>query len=49
MRLIKPYFTIDAHSTKAGMLDYLFEKHPRILLIDEIEHMLAKDQTVLLT
>jgi MoxR-like ATPase len=45
----KAYFTIGAHSTKAGMLDYLFEWHPRIILIDEIEHMPAKDQAVLLS
>src|ERR687898_3029394 len=45
----KAYFTIGAHSTKAGMLDYLFEKWPRFLLIDEIEHMPAKDQAVLLS
>ena len=45
----KAYFTIGAHSTKAGMLDYLFEKCPRFLLIDEIEHMPAKDQAVLLS
>jgi Holliday junction DNA helicase RuvB len=45
----KAYFTIGAHSTKAGMLDYLFEKRPRIVLIDEIEHMQAKDQAVLLS
>jgi Holliday junction DNA helicase RuvB len=43
------YFTIGAHSTKAGMLDYLFDKRPRLLLIDEIEHMPAKDQAVLLS
>jgi holliday junction DNA helicase RuvB len=45
----KSYFTIGAHSTKAGMLDYLFEYRPRILLIDEIEHMPPKDQAVLLS
>jgi Holliday junction DNA helicase RuvB len=45
----KSYFTIGAHSTKAGMLDYLFENHPKIILIDEIEHMSIKDQTVLLS
>jgi MoxR-like ATPase len=45
----RAYFTIGAHSTKAGMLDYLFEKRPRIVLIDEIEHMPAKDQAVLLS
>lgn len=43
------FFTIGAHSTKAGMLDYLFDKRPRFLLIDEIEHMPAKDQAVLLS
>ena len=47
--MTKAYFTIGAHSTKAGMLDYLFEKRPRFLLIDEIEHMPAKDQAVLLS
>src|SRR5215208_518707 len=45
----KAYFTIGAHSTKAGMLDYLFEKRPKIILIDEIEHMPAKDQAILLS
>lgn len=45
----KAYFTIGAHSTKAGMMDYLFGMRPRILLIDEIEHMPAKDQVVLLS
>jgi MoxR-like ATPase len=45
----RAYFTIGAHSTKAGILDYLFEWHPRIVLIDEIEHMPAKDQAVLLS
>jgi AAA domain (dynein-related subfamily) len=45
----KAFFTIGAHTTKAGMLDYLFERRPRILLIDEIKHMPAKDQVVLLS
>jgi hypothetical protein len=27
----RAYFTIGAHSTKAGMLDYLFEGRPRIV------------------
>src|SRR5215217_769556 len=45
----RSYFTIGAHSTKAGMLDYLFEKRPRFLLIDQIEYMQAKDQAVLLS
>src|SRR5918994_1195656 len=45
----RAYFTIGAHSTKDGMLNYLFEKRSRFLLIDEIEHMPAKDQAVLLS
>jgi Holliday junction DNA helicase RuvB len=45
----RSYFTIGSHSSKAGMLDYLFDKRPRFLLIDEIEHMPAKDQAVLLS
>jgi MoxR-like ATPase len=45
----RAYFTIGAHSTKAGMLDYLFEKRPKIILIDEIEYMPAKDQAILLS
>lgn len=31
------------------MLNYLFEKRPKFLLIDEIEHMPEKDQAVLLS
>lgn len=32
----KAYFTIGAHSTKAGMIDYLFDRRPRLILIDEL-------------
>lgn len=49
MKLERSYFTLGTHSTKSGMLDYLFEKRPRYLIIDEIEHMSIKDQTVLLS
>src|SRR5919201_3358858 len=28
----RAYFTIGAHSTKSGMLDYLFDRRPRFLL-----------------
>jgi holliday junction DNA helicase RuvB len=45
----RAYFTLGAHSSKAGMLNTLFEKRPRYLLIDEIEHMSIHDQTVLLS
>ncbi len=49
MKLERSYFTLGTHGTKSGMLDYLFEKRPRYLIIDEIEHMSIRDQTVLLS
>lgn len=49
MKLERSYFTIGSHSTKSGMMDYLFERRPRYLIIDEIEHMPMKDQTSLLS
>ena len=49
MRLERSYFTLGSHSTKSGMMDYLFQKRPRYLVIDEIEHMPIKDQTALLS
>jgi replication-associated recombination protein RarA len=49
MRLERSYFTLGSHSTKSGMVDYLFDKRPRYLIVDEIEHMSMKDQTALLS
>lgn len=49
MKLERSYFTIGSHSTRSGMLDYLFESRPRYLIVDEIEHMGIKDQTALLS
>lgn len=49
MKLERSYFTLGSHSTKSGMVDYLFEKRPRYLIVDEIEHMPMKDQTALLS
>jgi replication-associated recombination protein RarA len=49
MKLERSYFTLGSHSTKSGMIEYLFEKRPRYLVIDEIEHMPLKDQTALLS
>ncbi len=48
MKLERSFFTLGSHSTKSGMIDYLFEKRPRYLIVDEIEHMPMKDQTALL-
>src|SRR5918997_48610 len=49
MKLERSYFTLGSHSTKSGMMDYLFDKRPRYLIVDEIEHMPMKDQTALLS
>src|SRR5687767_16021625 len=35
MKLGHSYFTLGTHSTKSGMVDYLFKKRPRYLVIDE--------------
>ncbi len=49
MKLQRSYFTLGSHSTKAGMLDFLFINRPRNLIIDEIEFMPIKDQAALLS
>jgi Holliday junction resolvasome RuvABC ATP-dependent DNA helicase subunit len=48
MQLKNSYFTDGANSTKAGMIDYLFENRPKYLLVDEIDKMSGKDQALLL-
>ena len=48
MKLNNSYFTDGGNSTKAGMLDYIFDNKPNYLLIDEIDKMSTKDQTFLL-
>ena len=49
MKLDRSYFTLGSHSTRSGMLEYLFERRPRYLIVDEIENMGIKDQTALLS
>jgi holliday junction DNA helicase RuvB len=49
IKLERSYFTLGSLSTKSGMIDYLFEKRPRHLIVDEIEHMPMRDQTALLS
>jgi holliday junction DNA helicase RuvB len=49
MKLNNSYFTLGSHSTKSGMVDALFERRSRYLIIDEIDKMTAKDQTALLS
>src|SRR5207247_3309937 len=46
--LKKAYFVDGGNSTKAGMIEYLFENRPDYLLIDEIDRMAPKHQTFLL-
>ena len=49
MRREKPsYFIVGSNTTKAGMVNQLFEKRPKFLLIDELEKMGTTDQTALL-
>ena len=48
MKLNSSYFTDGSNSTKAGMLEYIFDNKPKYLLIDEIDKMSTKDQTFLL-
>lgn len=49
MKLEDSFFTLGSQSTKAGMVDALFERRPRFLVVDEIGEMSEKDQTVLLS
>ena len=42
------YFVVGSNTTKAGLLNQLFERRSRILLIDELEKMNNTDQTSLL-
>ena len=48
MKLNNLYFTDGGNTTKAGMLEYIFDNKPKYLLIDEIDKMSTKDQTFLL-
>lgn len=42
------YFVVGSNATKAGLVNQLFERRPKFLLIDELEKMSAIDQTSLL-
>jgi replication-associated recombination protein RarA len=49
MRHEKPsYFIVGSNTTKAGLVNQLFERRPKFLLIDELEKMSTTDQTALL-
>jgi len=42
------YFAIGSSSTKAGVINMLFTKEPKYLMVDEIDKMSASDQASLL-
>lgn len=42
------YFVVGSNTSKAGLVNQLFERRPRFLLIDELEKMSITDQTSLL-
>jgi ATP-dependent Lon protease len=42
------YFTVGSNNTKAGLVNQLFERRPKFLLVDELEKMSLADQTSLL-
>ena len=49
MRHVKAsYFIIGSNTTKAGLVNQLFERRPKFLLIDELEKMNTTDQMALL-
>jgi len=49
MRKLKnSYFIVGSNTTKAGLVDQLFEKKPKYLLIDELDKMNGNDQVSLL-
>jgi Holliday junction DNA helicase RuvB len=47
-KLKSSYFVDGASTTKAGLIDCLFLRNPKYLLIDEIDKMSTKDQAMLL-
>jgi Holliday junction DNA helicase RuvB len=49
MRSLKnSYFIVGSNATKAGLVNQLFEKEPKYLLIDELDKMSGNDQVSLL-
>jgi holliday junction DNA helicase RuvB len=42
------YFVVGSNTTKAGLVNQLFERRPKFLLVDELEKMSVTDQTSLL-
>ena len=47
-RLKNSYLIVGSNTTKAGLVNQLFEKQPKYLLIDELDKMSGSDQVSLL-
>jgi Holliday junction DNA helicase RuvB len=47
-RYKESYFVVGSNTTKAGLVNQLFERRPKFLLVDELEKMNNADQTSLL-
>ena len=47
-RLKNSYFIVGSNTTKAGLVNQLFEKEPKYLLFDELDKMNGNDQVSLL-
>jgi Holliday junction DNA helicase RuvB len=45
----KAFFTVGGNASKSGMIDVLFERQPKYLLVDEIQHLKSEYQTMLLS
>jgi replication-associated recombination protein RarA len=48
MKLKDSCFVDCSNATKSGIVDYVFERSPRYLLLDELDKLSRKDQTCLL-
>ena len=48
MKLKDSHFIDCSNATKSGVVDYVFDKKPKYLLLDELDKLSRKDQTFLL-
>src|SRR5918992_920407 len=48
MKLKDSHFIDCSNATKSGVVDYIFDKKPKYLLLDELDKLSRKDQTFLL-
>ena len=48
MKLKDSHFIDCSSASKSGIIDYIFEQKPKYLLLDELDKLSRKDQTLLL-